>query len=106
MKHNHDRVMQAKKIVALISTSSVTIERAINVALSSVGGTVFDAKLKEVNERVVWRVKLLNAGRQVKVYIDGRSGLVLEAKAETFLADGREEGTISDRMHNLESASR
>ena len=106
MKHNHDRVMQAKKIVALISTSSVTIERAINVALSSGGGTVFDAKLKEVNERVVWRVKLLNAGRRVKVYIDGRSGLVLEAKAETFLADGRGEGTISDRMHNLESASR
>jgi uncharacterized membrane protein YkoI len=98
--------MQAKKIVALISTCSVTIERAVNVALSSVGGTVFDAKLKEVDERVVWRVKLLNAGRQVKVYIDGRSGLVLEAKAETFLADEREEGPISDRMQHFESASR
>jgi uncharacterized membrane protein YkoI len=105
MKHNHDRVMQAKKIVALISTCSVTIERAVNVALSSVGGTVFDAKLKEVDERVVWRVKLLNAGRQVKVYIDGRSGLVLEAKAETFVADKREDGVMSDRMHSFQSAS-
>jgi len=53
MKHNHDRVMQAKKTMALISACSVRIEQAINVALSSIGGTVFDAKLKEVDERVV-----------------------------------------------------
>jgi uncharacterized membrane protein YkoI len=105
MKHNHDRVMRAKKAVALISTCSVTIERAINVALSSIGGTVFDAKLKEVDERVVWRVKLLNAGRQFKVYIDGRSGHVLEAKAE-IVADERQEGVQPGRIPTFESASR
>jgi len=106
MKHNHDRVMQAKKTVALISTCSITIEQAINAAVSSVGGTVFDAKLKEVDERVVWRVKLLNAGRQVKVYIDGRSGHVLEAKVEISVADEREGVILSGHMPNLESASR
>src|SRR5262245_35841645 len=106
MKHNHDRVMQAKRAVALISTCSITIEKAINVAVSSVGGTVFDAKLKEVDEWVVWRVKLINTGRLVKVYIDGRSGHVLEAKAEKSVVDEGEKGVQSGYIPDLESASR
>ena len=79
--------MEAKKAVALVSACSVSIDQAINVALSSIGGTIFDAKLKEVDHRVVWRVKLLTGGGRVKMYIDARSGHVLEAKAEITVAE-------------------
>ena len=82
MKQIHDRVMQAKKTVALVSACSVSIEQAIHTALSSVGGTVFEAKLREVDLQIVWRVKLLSAGQRIKVYVDARSGRVLNAKAE------------------------
>lgn len=106
MKHKHDRVMQAKRIVALISASSVTIDQAINVAQSSIGGTVFDAKIKEVDERVVWRIKLLTSGREVKVYIDGKSGRLLEAKAKISVVDKRADAAKSDLVPNLQSATR
>lgn len=99
MKNNHDRLMEAKKAVALVSACSVSIDQAINVALSSIGGTIFDAQLKEVEQRVVWRVKLLTSGGRVKMYIDARSGRVLEAKAEITVAENHEwitpEGAIS-----------
>ena len=81
MKYNHDRLMEAKRTVALVSSSSLSIEQAVNVALTSIRGTVFDAKLKKVDGQVVWRVKLLTADGRVKMYIDGRSGRVLEAMA-------------------------
>jgi hypothetical protein len=34
-----------------------------------------------------WRVKLISGGSRVKVYIDTRSGRVLEAKAEITVAE-------------------
>jgi hypothetical protein len=48
---------------------------------------VFEAKLKEVDQQVVWRVKLVSAGQRVKVYVDARSGRVLSAKAEISVED-------------------
>ena len=95
MKYNHDRLMEAKKAVALVHACSVSIDQAINVALSSIGGTIFDAKLKEVEQHVVWRVKLLTSGGRVKMYIDARSGRVLEAKAE-ITVDEPYQGTIPE----------
>lgn len=85
MKYSYDRLMKAKQTIDLVSTSPISIERAINVALSSIGGTVFDAQLKEIDGQVVWRVKLLTSDGRVKMYIDGRSGRVLAAKAEIFV---------------------
>ena len=83
MKHKHDRLKQAKKTTALVKACSLPIEQAVAVALTSIGGTVFDAKLKEKNDQVVWRIKLLTAGgERVKLYIDGRSGSVIEAMRE------------------------
>lgn len=82
MKYNLDRLMETKKAIALVNACSVPVDQAIKVALSSVVGMVFDVQLKEVEQHVVWRVKLLTAGGRVKMYIDARSGHVLEAKAE------------------------
>jgi len=53
MKQKHDRLSKAKKTAALVNACSVSIEQAIRVVLTSIGGTVVDAKLKEKNEQVV-----------------------------------------------------
>lgn len=87
MKRNIDRLMETKKAVMLVRACSISIDQAINVAVSTIGGTVFDAKLKEVERQVVWRVKLLADGRRIKMYIDARSGRVIEAKAEITVVE-------------------
>ena len=82
MKFNYDRLIRAKRTVDLVRTCSVSIDHAIAVAVSSVGGTVFDVKLKKVNQETVWRVKLLRSGERMKVFVDAKAGKILEAKAE------------------------
>lgn len=82
MKYDYDRLIKATRTVAQVNACSVSIEEAIKLALSKVEGTVFEAKLKEIDQRVVWKVKLIVVGQRVKVYIDARSGLVINAKAE------------------------
>lgn len=85
MKHHNDRLLQARKTVALVSACAVSIEQAIGAARSSVGGTVFDAKLKEIEQQLVWRVKLVVGGQRVKIYVDAQSGCVINAKAEILV---------------------
>jgi uncharacterized membrane protein YkoI len=85
MKYNHDRLIEAQKTVALVNACSVSIEQAISAARSSIGGTVFEAKLKEVDQQLVWRVKLVVGGQRVKVYVDACSGCVIHAKAEVLV---------------------
>jgi uncharacterized membrane protein YkoI len=87
MKYNKDRLMQARKTVALVSASAVSIDQAIAAARSSVGGTVFDARLKEMEQQLVWRVKLVVGGQRVKIYVDAHSGSVINAKAEILLCE-------------------
>jgi len=87
MKHDRDRVMEAQRTVALVSACPYSLEQAIKTALSSVGGTAFEVKLREVNQQVVWKVKLLVGGERVKVVIDARSGHVIKAKAETIITE-------------------
>jgi uncharacterized membrane protein YkoI len=110
VKYIHDRLIEAKKAVALVSACSISIDQAIKVALSSIGGTVFDAHLKEVEQRVVWRVKLLTSGGRVKMYIDARSGRVLEAKAEITVDENHQwmtpEGAISSYPTTFKSVPR
>jgi uncharacterized membrane protein YkoI len=87
MKYDHDRLMQAKRTIALVNTCTVPLDQAIAIARSSVGGTVFDVKLKEMDERVVWRMKLLRGGERVKVYVDALAGHIIEAKAEVAVSE-------------------
>ena len=108
MKRKHDRLVRTKKTAALVNACSVSIEQAVRVALASIGGTVVDAKLKEKNNQVAWRIKLLTADGRVKMYIDGRSGSILEAKREEPLTapDGIviPEVLVQGHMLPLESA--
>jgi|SRR5215831_16864207 len=109
MKQKRDRLSKAKKTAALANACSVSIEQAVRVVLTSIGETVVDAKLKEKNEQVVWRIKLLTAGGRVKVYLDGRSGSIVEAIREE-LPPGTDSLVIpavivAEHMQNLESTS-
>ncbi len=82
MSTSNDPIARTKKMVALALASSITIDQAIKVALMNIGGTVVDAKLKGKPDNVYWRIKLLTAEGLLKVYIDARSGEILEAWAE------------------------
>ena len=82
MKLNSEKLMRVKRTVNLVSSCTISIDQAIAVALDGVGGTIFDVKVKEMNQQVVWRVKLLRSGERVKVYVDAGSGKIIEAKAE------------------------
>jgi uncharacterized membrane protein YkoI len=97
MKYNSERLIQARRTIALVSACSVSIEQAIGAALSSVGGTVFDVRLKEIEERLVWRVKLVVSGQRVKVYVDARSGHVIDAKAEILVNEHSGRGHFTNR---------
>src|SRR5215475_1046846 len=83
MKHDHDRVMEAQRTVALVSACPTSLEQAIKTALSSVGGTACEVKLREVDHQVVWKVKLVVGGERINVVIDARPGHVIKAKTET-----------------------
>jgi len=90
--------MQARRTIALVSACSVSIEQAIGAVLSSVGGgTVFDVRLKEIEERLVWKVKLVISGQRVKVYVDARSGHVIDAKAEILVNEHFGRGRFTSR---------
>jgi len=97
MKYTGDRLMQAKRTIALVNACSISIEQAINAAQSSVGGTVFDVRLKENEQQLVWRVKLVAGGQRVKVYVDARSGRVIHAKAEILVSERSGRGHFSSR---------
>ena len=86
MNDSHDLLGRTKKTVALAHACSVSIDQAIRTAQRVIGGVVVDAKLKGKPEHVLWRIKLLTAEGCVKVYIDARSGEILEAwAAETLV---------------------
>ena len=56
MKRTVDRLNQTEKTAALVNACTVSIDQAVTVALMGIGGTVIDAKLKEKDEQVVWRI--------------------------------------------------
>lgn len=84
MKNDLDRLMQAKKTAALVEACSVSIDQAVKAALSCIAGTVVDARLKEKDDHVVWRIKLLTTEGRVKLYVDGRTGGILEARTDRY----------------------
>jgi hypothetical protein len=110
MRDCYDPLAQARKMIALARACSVSIDQAIKVALLSIGGTVVDAKLKGKPEKVHWRIKVLTTEGSVKVYVDGRSGEILEAWSEGSLPlpDDRvlPKEVIVGHMQELESAPR
>lgn len=82
MSSHYEKLMRAQKTIDLVNSCTISIDQAIAVASASMGGTVFDVKVKEMDQRIVWRVKLLRSDQRVKVYVDAASGKILEAKAE------------------------
>jgi uncharacterized membrane protein YkoI len=86
MKSNHNRMMKIKRTVGRVNDATVSIDQAI-AAVSHIGGTIFDMRLKEVDEKVIWRVKMVRNGERVKVHLDAKSGHIIEANAEVAVAE-------------------
>ena len=94
MKRKHDRVGKARKANELVNNAAVPIEEAI-AAVSTIGGTIFDIKLKELDGRAVWRVKLIRAAERVKVHVDANSGDIIGATAEVTTMDAEQVQRLS-----------
>ena len=105
MKYNHDRLMQAKRTVAMVRACTISVDHAIQVVQSMIGGTVFDIRLKEVDQHLVWRVKLLRDRERVKVYVHANTGHILEAKAEIAIMKPHSEMTPDDLIPSCQSPS-
>ncbi|MGE0470459.1 MAG: PepSY domain-containing protein [Nitrospira sp.] len=86
MKFNHNRLMKVKRTLGLVNEATVSIDQAID-AVSHIGGTIFDMRLKEARERIIWRIKMVRDGERVKVHVDAKSGLIIEAKAEVAVTE-------------------
>lgn len=86
MKSNYNRMVKIKRTIGLVNDATVSIDQAI-AAVSHIGGTIFDMRLKEVDERVIWRVKMVRNGERVKIHVDAKSGLIIEAKAEVAVTE-------------------
>lgn len=85
MKSNH-KMMKVKRTLGLVDEATVSIDQAID-AVSHIGGSIFDMRLKEAYERITWRIKMVRDGERVKVHVDAKSGLIIEAKAEVAMAE-------------------
>ena len=81
MKYRHDKLKKAERAVARIESCTISVDHAVKIA-QSIGGTVFDVRLKEVDRQVVWRVKILRNRERLKVYVHGNTGNLLAVKAE------------------------
>ena len=86
MKSTPDKFKKAKQAIARVESCTISIDHAIKVA-QSIGGIVFDAKLKEVDRQVVWRVKILRNRERLKVYVHGNTGHLVGVKAEGTAAE-------------------
>ena len=82
MKSHNNKIMKVKRTLALVNEATVPIDQAIE-AVSHIGGTIFDMRLKETDDRLIWRIKMVREGERVKVHLDAKSGIIVEAKAET-----------------------
>lgn len=67
MKNDRNRVLKGTRTIALVNSTVISIDEAI-AAVSTIGGTIYDMKLKELDDTAVWRVKLVRDGERVKVY--------------------------------------
>jgi len=86
MKSRRNKFMKVKRTLALVNEATVSIDQAID-AVSHIGGTIFDVRLKETDDRLVWRIKMVRAGERAKVHVDAQSGLVIEENAEVAITD-------------------
>lgn len=66
-----------------ISTASVSINKAVEIALAAVPGAVTEAEFEVEDGKSIWEVEVLDANQQMyKIEIDANSGDVLENKLD------------------------
>lgn len=80
MTHADNRGMDANETVA-ISEVSVTINKAVEIALAAVPGTAKEAEFEVKNGKSIWEVEVVDATKRVfKLNIDAKTGEVLDQK--------------------------
>lgn len=89
MKDRHDKLKKAERAVARVESCTISVDHAVKIA-QSIGGTVFDVRLKEVDRQLLWRVKILRNREQLKVYVHANTGNIFSVKAEATAAESNQ----------------
>lgn len=86
MKSRRNKFMKVKRTLSLVNEATVSVDQAID-AVSHIGGIIFDVRLKETDERLIWRIKMVRGGERAKIHVDAKSGLIIEANAEAAVTE-------------------
>lgn len=69
---------EANRIIAMETSSRITIEGAMKTALEKIPGKVIEAELEKKRDKTVWKVEILTAEEAIMtVSVDAVSGLVM-----------------------------
>jgi len=76
-KRDHSQDVQA------VSTASVSINKAVEIALAAVPGSVTEAEFEVEDGKSIWEVEVLDANQQMfEIEIDATSGEVLKQELD------------------------
>ncbi|MDI3463439.1 MAG: hypothetical protein OJF50_002260 [Nitrospira sp.] len=72
------KLHKVEVIAMAITSSKITIERAVETALGSIAGQAIEAELEKRGNKTVWNVEILTAEEAIMaVYVDAVSGSVM-----------------------------
>lgn len=70
--------LSGAEVIAMATSTKITIEGAVETALGSIAGQVIEAELERKGDKTVWNVEILTAEEAIMtVYIDAVSGAVM-----------------------------
>lgn len=80
---HHHKQCEIKHKVHMASEAQISAAQAIEAASQKVQGTVVEAELEEEDHKAVWEVYTVTPdGKLMEVYVDARTGEVLEVEEE------------------------
>lgn len=75
--------LQGMEVIAMATSTKITVGRAVETAMGNVPGLVIEAKLEKRGDKTVWNIELLTTKEAIMtVYVDAVSGAVMLTEEE------------------------
>jgi hypothetical protein len=70
--------LQGAEVIALATSTKITVDGAVEAALGTMAGQVVEAKLEKRGDKTVWSVGILTAEEAIMtIYVDAVSGVMM-----------------------------
>lgn len=70
--------LQGAEVIALATSTKITVDGAVETALGTMAGQVVEAKLEKRGDKAVWSVEILTAEEAIMtIYVDAVSGVMM-----------------------------